>query len=158
MKTCTKCHIAKGLEEFSKKPAGKFGVNSVCRSCHKEYKRAKYGPPKNEHPGRPRTELSEKLKWDSDPVSGCWNWTRATDGSGYGKVKHRGEFIRASRAAWEVFVGPIGGGLFVLHKCDNRRCINPGHLYTGTHADNMRDMKERGRGRNQKSAPYTEEE
>ncbi len=74
----------------------------------------------------------------------CWEWVGAKDKKGYGKFASKGLSPRAHRAAFEIFVQPIPNGLQVLHKCDNTSCVNPNHLYMGTHADNMRDKKERG--------------
>lgn len=68
------------------------------------------------------------------------------DGPGQGaRGKRKGRRTTAHRAAWEAAHGPIPAGLFVLHHCDNRACSNLEHLYLGTHADNMRDVRERGR-------------
>lgn len=78
---------------------------------------------------------------------GCWEWRGALDGSGYGKIKIQGNYYRASRVAYSLTRGNPGGQM-VLHTCDNRRCVNPGHLYLGDVRRNSRDMRERGRGAN----------
>jgi hypothetical protein len=80
---------------------------------------------------------------------GCWVWSRARHKQGYGKVafKRAGKtrHTGAHRAAYEVFVGAIPAGLYVLHRCDNPPCINPAHLFAGTALDNMLDAKAKGR-------------
>ena len=82
-----------------------------------------------------------------EPNTGCWLWAgRLVEGYGIFTLNHRDNQL-AHRASYEHFVGPIPQGLFVLHKCDVRSCINPDHLFIGTHADNMADMKRKGRGR-----------
>lgn len=82
-----------------------------------------------------------------EPMSGCWLWPRSVDASGYGKVGvPGGGWDRAHRLSYQVHVGPIPPGLFVLHKCDTPACANPDHLYAGTKSENAWDRERRGRG------------
>lgn len=90
--------------------------------------------------------INEKLKAHSAPrASGCIEWILSTDSYGYGKFKWRGRSFAAHRASYECENGAIPDGLEILHTCDNPSCINPAHLIAGTHADNMRDMAQKGR-------------
>lgn len=79
----------------------------------------------------------------------CWEWRGAVCSAGYGKVGARvfGRRVTlgAHRVAWMLRCGSSPRGVFVLHRCDNRRCCNPGHLFLGTHQDNMNDMVAKGR-------------
>lgn len=77
-------------------------------------------------------------------ASGCWNWTGATS-RGYGKLTSKGKHQTAHRFAFENLVEPIKTGLWVLHRCDNKVCVNPNHLYQGTPINNRADMLERKR-------------
>lgn len=94
--------------------------------------------------------VSEERFWSKtipEPNSGCWLWTAATTPRGYG-VFHAGQGRGASRAhriAYELTMGPVPDGLLVLHRCDNPSCVNPDHLYVGTHRDNADDREARSR-------------
>ena len=67
--------------------------------------------------------------------------------NGYGKLGRGGKTWLAHRYAWHAAFGPIPEGMHVCHKCDNRRCIRPDHLFLGTRQDNMQDMIAKGRAK-----------
>ena len=79
------------------------------------------------------------------PEAGCWLWQGTTGSKGYGLIKIAKRMDGAHRASWRLHRGPIPDGLSVLHKCDTRSCINPEHLFLGTHDENMKDMVSKGR-------------
>lgn len=79
-----------------------------------------------------------------EPNTGCWLWGGPESGDGYGTFYAQGRVYRAHRAAYTLFVGDPAG-LLICHRCDTPLCVNPGHLYAGTHADNVRDCVRRGR-------------
>ena len=71
--------------------------------------------------------------------AGCWEWSGSRDHQVYGAVRLNGRQRRAHRVSWEEAIGPIPPGRIMCHRCDNPPCINPMHLYPGTHADNAAD-------------------
>lgn len=77
-------------------------------------------------------------------IGGCWTWVGALTRGNYGMIRAMGE-QRAHRVSFRIHYGPIPEGTHVLHRCDNRQCVNPEHLFLGTHSDNMIDMWSKGR-------------
>lgn len=87
----------------------------------------------------------DRISIPGDYIDGCWIWIGAMHKGGYGHLKFDGITRLAHRISWELFNGPIPEGFLVLHKCDNPPCVNPNHLFLGDHADNMKDMWDKGR-------------
>ena len=79
--------------------------------------------------------------------TGCLEWSASLTFDGYGAVCWLGKVERANRVAFILSHGPIPAGLVIRHRCHNRKCIHPGHLSSGTRADNMADMVARGKAR-----------
>jgi hypothetical protein len=77
---------------------------------------------------------------------GCWWWIASTVG-GYGQFKVDGKMVLAHRFAWTLTYGAIPDRKWVLHSCDNPRCVKPAHLFLGTVIDNNRDARTKGRHR-----------
>jgi hypothetical protein len=79
------------------------------------------------------------------PLFGCWEWQGSCRPDGYGEFRLRRRTLRAHRVSWRLFNGLIPRRRCVLHRCDNRKCVRPTHLFLGTRADNMLDKMQKGR-------------
>ena len=93
---------------------------------------------------RLRNKIGPKTK------SGCTLWKSYKCTNGYGQIQIEGKIWMAHRLAWVLSNGAIPEGLYVLHKCDVRDCVNPEHLFLGTHIDNVADRDAKGRANHPK--------
>lgn len=80
-----------------------------------------------------------------EPNSGCFLWLGWVARKGHGLTTWKKKTMHAHRLAWIGRHGPIPDGLLVCHRCDVPSCVNPDHLFLGTHQDNMDDMVRKGR-------------
>ncbi len=96
------------------------------------------------------TTLVKRFVSKCDTSGSCWLWTGCCDKQGYGRInaggKH-GHSLFAHRVSWQIFNGDIPSEMCVCHSCDNPRCVNPDHLFIGTHSDNMKDCESKHRRR-----------
>lgn len=98
------------------------------------------------------TESKKEKFWekvDKRSVNECWNFKGSISSrNGYGRFCiESGKTVNAQRVSWTIFFGEIPNGMFICHHCDNRKCVNPKHLFLGTRQDNINDMMLKKRSR-----------
>lgn len=129
--TCERCGAV-----VYKRTNGKLKPRFCSVSCSQVTHLAKRFPP----------EKRKRIFWEHvNKTESCWLWTGPRTGTGYGVFSIAGQRRMTHRWSYEWAHGQIPDGHGVLHKCDVPLCVNPAHLFTGTQADNMRDMLQKGR-------------
>ena len=96
------------------------------------------------HPSK-RKIMNILNNYEIDPQTSCWNWMGGMFSDGYGCMYYQGKTWRVHRLSWQLLHGDIPEGKYVCHHCDNKKCINPGHLFLGSAKDNTLDMIHKGR-------------
>ena len=106
--------------------------------------------------------VNERLARMTDRSGGpdaCWPWLGYRDAQEYGRITIDGKTTRVHVVAYEVFIGPIPDGHFVLHtrECNHKWCVNPAHLYAGTRVENAQDLLATGWKPPSNPNPYRDE-
>lgn len=141
IKQCSKCLEWKPLDKFYRLASSKDGRRPDCKSCSNK---------------PARTVSTEERFWAlvSKKNGECWEWMASCHtNNGYGRFWADGRHVVAHNYSWILANSDIPSGKLVCHKCDNPKCVNPNHLFLGTHHDNMIDSSKKGRRGTNKLQP-----
>ena len=109
--------------------------------------------------GRPKSDTRKRfLAKVRKMESGCHEWQAGLHRDGYGKFQDMGKTVQSHRAAYALLVGPIPQEAWVLHRCDNRKCVNPKHLFLGDAKANIADMDAKKRRGSKSKLTYRDVE
>ncbi len=121
----------------------------ICKTCGTEFQHKAYG--KNmfcSYACRGKASIVDHVSafWEKvEKGDGCWLWMASVMSNGYGAAWDGSKVKTAHRRSYELTKGEIPQGMHVLHTCDDRRCVNPDHLFLGTNLDNINDRVAKGR-------------
>jgi len=103
-----------------------------------------------------RVNKNGRITTHNGDIGCCWDWV--FQAKRYGSFYVNGKMEQSNRVSWMIHFGEIPEGLDVCHKCDNGLCVNPDHIFLGTHTVNMRDMMKKERRKSSKGIPKSNTE
>jgi len=158
---CKACKEEKPIEKFATMGKKKWYLRRrTCSKClnakykdyHKKYRKDHYEkkPPRFKWATATEEQKIVRIKELFESVvikkeEECWGWKRKLHKTGYTMIRYNKLQTSGHRVSWFIHNGEIPEGLIVCHKCDNKICTNPEHLFLGTHSDNTKDMLSKGR-------------
>ena len=162
MDTCKKCGKARYVSPYQLK---RITYTGLCSQCSRDTFSSLGGKKKKHFTQQSKqrqvegarkggqslvgreTDLSQYFNNRINKTDKCWLWTGAFTNMGYGRIAINSTRLLAHRVSWQLFKGAIPENMEICHKCDNPACVNPEHLFLGTHKDNMLDMVTKKRAR-----------